>query len=65
MTRPSYRDHRDRYRAKAAELDFEGHMKWADGDAVTWVVTPSAARSPESLDRHFAGCDMADMRDQR
>ncbi|OBH71235.1 cyclase [Mycobacterium mantenii] len=26
----SYRDHRDRYRAKAASLGFEGHMRWAE-----------------------------------
>jgi adenylate cyclase len=26
----AYRQHRDRYRARAAELGFEGHMKWAD-----------------------------------
>jgi adenylate cyclase len=25
-----YRDYRDRYRAMATELDFEGHMKWAE-----------------------------------
>jgi hypothetical protein len=25
-----YRDYRDRYRATATELGFEGHMKWAD-----------------------------------
>ena len=25
----SYRDYRDRYRAMATELGFEGHMKWA------------------------------------
>jgi adenylate cyclase len=25
-----YRDYRHRYRARAAELGFEGHMKWAD-----------------------------------
>jgi lipocalin len=26
----SYRDYRDRYRAMAESLGFEGHMKWAD-----------------------------------
>jgi hypothetical protein len=26
----SYRDYRDRYRAMAASLGFEGHMKWAE-----------------------------------
>ena len=26
----AYRDHRDRYRAMAASLGFEGHMKWAE-----------------------------------
>jgi adenylate cyclase len=26
----SHRDYRDRYRAMATELGFEGHMKWAD-----------------------------------
>jgi len=26
----SYRDYRDRYRAMATELGFEGHMKWAE-----------------------------------
>ena len=26
----AYRDYRDRYRAMATELGFEGHMKWAD-----------------------------------
>jgi len=26
----AYRDYRDRYRAMATELDFEGHMKWAE-----------------------------------
>ncbi|MDT5330712.1 MAG: adenylate cyclase, partial [Mycobacterium sp.] len=26
----SYRDYRDRYRAMATELDFEGHMAWAE-----------------------------------
>ena len=25
-----YRDHRDRYRSRAASLGFEGHMKWAE-----------------------------------
>jgi hypothetical protein len=25
-----YRDYRDRYRALAASLGFEGHMKWAE-----------------------------------
>jgi adenylate cyclase len=25
-----YRDHRDRYRALATSLGFEGHMKWAE-----------------------------------
>ena len=25
-----YRDYRDRYRAMATELGFEGHMKWAE-----------------------------------
>ena len=25
-----YRDYRDRYRARAAELGFEGHMKWVE-----------------------------------
>jgi hypothetical protein len=25
-----YRDYRDRYRAMAKSLDFEGHMKWAE-----------------------------------
>jgi len=25
-----YRDYRDRYRAMAASLGFEGHMKWAE-----------------------------------
>jgi hypothetical protein len=26
----TYRDYRDRYRAMATELGFEGHMKWAE-----------------------------------
>jgi adenylate cyclase len=26
----AYRDYRDRYRAMATELGFEGHMKWAE-----------------------------------
>ena len=26
----SYRDYRDRYRALAKSLGFEGHMKWAE-----------------------------------
>lgn len=26
----AYRDHRDRYRAMAAHLGFEGHMAWAN-----------------------------------
>jgi hypothetical protein len=26
----SYRDYRDRYRAMATSLGFEGHMKWAE-----------------------------------
>ena len=26
----SYRDHRDRYRAMATSLGFEGHMAWAE-----------------------------------
>jgi hypothetical protein len=25
-----YRHHRDRYRARATSLGFEGHMKWAE-----------------------------------
>jgi hypothetical protein len=25
-----YRDYRDRYRARATSLGFEGHMKWAE-----------------------------------
>lgn len=28
-----YRDHRDRYRKMANELDFEGHMAWAEAMA--------------------------------
>ena len=27
---PGYRDYRDRYRALATSLGFEGHMKWAE-----------------------------------
>ena len=27
---PAYRDYRDRYRAMATSLGFEGHMKWAE-----------------------------------
>ena len=27
---PTYREYRDRYRAMATELGFEGHMKWAE-----------------------------------
>ena len=27
---PGYRDYRDRYRAMATELGFEGHMEWAE-----------------------------------
>jgi len=27
----AYRDYRDRYRAMATSLGFEGHMKWAEG----------------------------------
>jgi hypothetical protein len=27
---PAYRDYRDRYRAMATELGFEGHMEWAE-----------------------------------
>jgi adenylate cyclase len=26
----TYRDYRDRYRAMATSLGFEGHMKWAE-----------------------------------
>ena len=26
----AYHDHRDRYRAMATSLGFEGHMKWAE-----------------------------------
>jgi adenylate cyclase len=26
----AYRDYRDRYRAMAKSLGFEGHMKWAE-----------------------------------
>ena len=26
----AYRDHRDRYRAMATELGFEGHIAWAE-----------------------------------
>jgi hypothetical protein len=26
----AYRDYRDRYRAMAIELGFEGHMEWAE-----------------------------------
>ena len=26
----TYRDHRDRYRAMATSLGFEGHIKWAE-----------------------------------
>jgi adenylate cyclase len=26
----AYRDYRDRYRAMATELGFEGHIAWAD-----------------------------------
>lgn len=26
----SYRDYRDRYRAMAKSLDFDGHIKWAE-----------------------------------
>jgi adenylate cyclase len=26
----AYRDYRDRYRAMAESLGFEGHMKWAE-----------------------------------
>ncbi|MGO9152098.1 hypothetical protein [Mycobacterium sp.] len=26
----AYRDYRDRYRAMATSLGFEGHMKWAE-----------------------------------
>jgi adenylate cyclase len=29
----AYRDHRDRYRAMANELGFEGHMAWAEAMA--------------------------------
>lgn len=27
---PAYRDYRDRYRAMATSLGFEGHMQWAE-----------------------------------
>jgi hypothetical protein len=27
---PAYRDYRDRYRAMATALGFEGHIKWAE-----------------------------------
>jgi adenylate cyclase len=30
MRSNAYRDYRDRYRAMATELGFEGHMKWAE-----------------------------------
>jgi adenylate cyclase len=30
---PGYRDNRDRYRAMATSLGFEGHMKWAEAMA--------------------------------
>jgi adenylate cyclase len=29
----AYRDYRDRYRAMATELGFEGHIAWADAMA--------------------------------
>jgi adenylate cyclase len=29
----AYRDYRDRYRAMARSLGFEGHMKWAEAIA--------------------------------
>ena len=35
----AYADFRDRYGAMATSLGFEGHMEWAEGDALTgsWV----------------------------
>ena len=33
----AYRELRDCYRAMATSLGFEGHMAWADGDAMTAV----------------------------
>ena len=35
-----YRDYRDRYRAMATSLGFEGHMKWAEAMAMTGVLHP-------------------------
>lgn len=39
----SYRDYRDRYRAMATSLSFEGHMKWADEahDSLSPLSQPS------------------------
>ena len=38
----AYRDYRDRYRAMATSLGFEGHIAWAEGDAMT-VASQKAA----------------------
>ena len=35
----AYCDYRDRYRAMAISLGFEGHMQWARGDAAMTAVT--------------------------
>ena len=33
-----YREHRDRYRDMAKTLGFEGHIDWAEGDAMKRVT---------------------------
>ena len=42
----AYRDNRDRYRAMATSLDYEGHMKWAEAMPCgrTGKLTPSQNR---------------------
>jgi adenylate cyclase len=39
----AYRDYRDRYRAMATSLGFEGHMKWAEA-----MTGAELARSPDT-----------------
>ena len=40
----AYRDYRDRYRAMATSLGFEGHMQWAEDDAMTAVTAHAVGR---------------------
>ena len=40
----AYRDYRDRYRAMATSLGFEGHIDVGRGDAMTAVATQAVGR---------------------